>query len=423
MEKKNHEVNKENVEEEIDINKFKIEDLLERPRIASVPKINLNLNSNELNNNDFNLDEDDFDSLPLYDINIIEYAKNLQNYIKERNRILHDENYRKNIMIRNKLLKNAKTDKEKISIIKTLNEQMNRRGPEIEPNINVKICDMGNACWFTHHFSTEIQTRQYRSPEVILGINYNETADLWSLACIVFELATGDFLFEPRKGETYTKNDDHLAQFIELLGKMPKRFALSGANSKKYFNKKGQLRRIRGLQFFPLKKILVKKYHFKENEAEALSDFMMPMLEYYPEKRASARQMLNHPWLKMPANFDFKMSELEIEKRTMIENTRKSFIPENKNDNNDNEYDKDREIISSDSELNEADDEDNDKNVFSDKSSVMDDESDSGDENPDKINIPNYNNSFSQYGQFIDLTSLDKANPQFNEIIKMDESE
>ena len=85
-----------------------------------------------------------------------------------------------------------------------------------------------------------------------------------------------------------------------------------------------------------------------------------------------------------------------------------------------NEYDKDREIISSDSELNEADDEDNDKNVFSDKSSLFDDESESGDENPDKINIQNFNNSFAQYGQFVDLSALDKENPQFDLIMKKD---
>lgn len=39
---------------------------------------------------------------------------------------------------------------------------------EWNPIIRVKIADLGNACWFNHHFSTEIQTRQYRSPEVIL---------------------------------------------------------------------------------------------------------------------------------------------------------------------------------------------------------------------------------------------------------------
>jgi len=50
--------------------------------------------------------------------------------------------------------------------------------------------------------------------QVILGVNYDTSADIWSNACMIFELATGDFLFEPRKGESYSKSDDHLAQVI-----------------------------------------------------------------------------------------------------------------------------------------------------------------------------------------------------------------
>lgn len=99
------------------------------------------------------------------------------------------------------------------------------------PPIKVKIADLGNACWFNHHFSTEIQTRQYRSPEVIIGCHYNETADIWSLACMIFELLTGEFLFEPRKGNHFSKNDDHLAQMEELLRKIPLNFCLSGRKS------------------------------------------------------------------------------------------------------------------------------------------------------------------------------------------------
>jgi hypothetical protein len=49
-------------------------------------------------------------------------------------------------------------------------------------------------------------------------------------------MVTGDFLFEPRKGGNYDKDDDHLAQMMELLGRMPKNMALSGKNSKKFFN-------------------------------------------------------------------------------------------------------------------------------------------------------------------------------------------
>ena len=227
------------------------------------------------------------------------------------------------MIIQNEMLSKAKSEFEKSKILKQLKEKFSRRGPEISPSIEVKICDVGNACWFNHHFSTIIQTRQYRSPEVLLGINYNESSDIWSLACMIFELATGDFLFEPRKGEKYSKNDDHLAQIIELVGKMPKNFALSGDYSLKYFNKKGKLRRIKNLSYYPLVTVLTEKYHFKEKEAKALSDFLMPMLEYYPNKRATARELLRHPWLNMPADFDFKICDIDIEKKKMIEDNKK----------------------------------------------------------------------------------------------------
>ena len=126
-------------------------------------------------------------------------------------------------------------------------------------------------------------------------------------------MVTGDFLFEPRKSQNYDKDDDHLAQQMELLGRMPKNLALSGKNSKKFFNKKGQLKRISGLRFWPLKKVLVEKYRIKEDEAQALADFLLPMLEWNHETRASAESMLKHPWLSMPDNYEFKYTNHEYE--------------------------------------------------------------------------------------------------------------
>ena len=425
-------------ENEIDINNYDLEDLIERPRVASVPKVNLDLFSHEKNEKEKKSkklkkklseedseeseesDEDIMDfyenTQPHFDINLLEYSKTLQGYIKERNRILHDENYRRFALTRNDALSKAKTDEEKIAIYRKLNEEYGSRGKEIDPSIEVKICDIGNACWFNYHFSTIIQTRQYRSPEVLIGVNYNETSDIWSLACIVFELVTGDFLFQPEKGETFTKNDDHVAKFMQTLGKMPKNFAKRGEYYNKFFTKEGKLRRIKNRKFIGLKDILVKKYHFKENEAQALTDFLLPMLEYYPERRASARELLRHPWLTMPPNYDYRMSDTEIFKMNMRENLLGNYydIDERKKDKEND----DRDVYSSDSELNEADCEDNDK-----KAKIQDDEDDDtqlGDNNPDKINIPNYNNSFCMYGQFVDLTSLDQPNPQFDKIIDKD---
>lgn len=183
--------------------------------------------------------------------------------------------------------------------------------PVIDETIKVKIADLGNSCWFDHHYSSEIQTRQYRSPEVMLGISYSSSADIWSFACMIFELATGDFLFDPKGGPEFSKEDDHLAQMIEALGKMPKAFALSGSNSKAHFNSQGELRKVKQLKFWPMHSVLAEKYGFKASEAKAFSDFLMPMLQYQTERRSTAEECLKHYWLTLPSNYDTRMNETE----------------------------------------------------------------------------------------------------------------
>jgi serine/threonine-protein kinase SRPK3 len=75
---------------------------------------------------------------------------------------------------------------------------------------------------------------------------------------------------------------------MELLGPMPKSMALSGVKYNKMFDRSGQLKRIRGLNFWPLHKVLHEKYRMKESEAKAFADFLMPMLDWDPEDRASS---------------------------------------------------------------------------------------------------------------------------------------
>ncbi|CAH8583258.1 unnamed protein product [Schistosoma curassoni] len=164
-------------------------------------------------------------------------------------------------------------------------------------DIEVKIADLGNACWTYRHFTEDIQTRQYRALEVLIGSEYGPPADIWSTACMAFELATGDYLFEPHSGEDYTRDEDHLAHIIELLGPIPRNIALSGKYSREYFDKRACLRHIHRLKPWNLFNVLTEKYDWPPSEAALFTSFLEPMLAYDPNKRASAWDCLQHSWI------------------------------------------------------------------------------------------------------------------------------
>ena len=68
--------------------------------------------------------------------------------------------------------------------------------------------------------------------EVLIGAGYDTSADIWSTACMAFELATGDFLFEPHSGESWSRDEDHIALITELVGNLPKKCIMHGTYSK-----------------------------------------------------------------------------------------------------------------------------------------------------------------------------------------------
>lgn len=195
--------------------------------------------------------------------------------------------------------------------------------------ISVKIADLGNACWVGHHFTNDIQTRQYRSPEVILGAKWGASTDVWSMACMVraciqfhgrsyaneaqvFELITGDYLFDPQSGTKYGKDDDHIAQIIELLGTFPKSLCIAGKWSQEIFNRKGELRNIHRLRHWALPDVLREKYHFSVEESKRISDFLLPMLELLPAERANAGGMANAAFMDSTKGMDGIKLDVEL---------------------------------------------------------------------------------------------------------------
>ncbi|XP_032997325.1 SRSF protein kinase 3-like isoform X1 [Lacerta agilis] len=163
--------------------------------------------------------------------------------------------------------------------------------------LGVKIADLGSACWMYKPFSKKIQTQPYRALEVLLGLDYGTPADIWSTACLVFELATGDRLFDPQAGQYFSRDDDHVVRIIELLGRIPPKVALFWKRATTFFNRQGALLRMSWLSPYDLYHILMDKYSWPKHQASPLASFLLPMLEYAPERRAAADRCLQHPWL------------------------------------------------------------------------------------------------------------------------------
>ncbi|PON77601.1 Serine/threonine protein kinase [Parasponia andersonii] len=199
----------------------------------------------------------------------------------------------------------------------------------------IKIIDFGSACMEDRTVYSYIQSRYYRSPEVVLGYQYTTAIDMWSFGCIVAELFLGLPLF-PGASEF-----DLLRRMIEILGGQPPDYLLKEAkNTSKFFKCIGSIHSIEngevsassrsayqalteeeyesrelkrpsiGKEYFnhmnlegivtnyPYRKNLPKEDIVKESQIRlALIDFLRGLVEFDPSKRWSPFQASKHPFV------------------------------------------------------------------------------------------------------------------------------
>jgi len=153
-----------------------------------------------------------------------------------------------------------------------------------------KVIDFGSSCFQHGKIHTYIQSRYYRSPEVVLGLGYGPAIDMWSLGCILVELDAGTPLFS-------AKNEaDLLLLQLELLG-LPSIEVLARAKRAEEFFSGGR----------PLK-TTDRKGRSHPVGSRALHDacrttnpdfldFVSRCLTWDPAERMTPLEALEHPWL------------------------------------------------------------------------------------------------------------------------------
>lgn len=153
---------------------------------------------------------------------------------------------------------------------------------------SIKIIDFGSAIQQRGHHVEYVQSRFYRAPEVLLGCEYNEKIDMWSLGCILAEMFLGTPIF-PASSEL-----DLFHKLIETLGLPQNSLLAQGKLLENYYESTGNF--IKNSENLspnsrPLDLIL-------GNSDEKFSDLIKLCLKWDPNDRISAESALNHPWVQ-----------------------------------------------------------------------------------------------------------------------------
>ncbi|KAL0106737.1 hypothetical protein PUN28_015347 [Cardiocondyla obscurior] len=176
---------------------------------------------------------------------------------------------------------------------------------------SIKVIDFGSSCYSHQRVYTYIQSRFYRSPEVILGLPYGTPIDMWSLGCILAELYTGYPLF-PGEDEI-----EQLACIMEVLGLPPEHIINHATRRRLFFDQKGSPRCVTNSKG-------KKRWAGSKNLSLALRcsdmlfvNFVSRCLEWDPKKRMTPDEAMRHEWLTSSSSSHVSSSTSAIASSTV----------------------------------------------------------------------------------------------------------
>jgi serine/threonine protein kinase len=159
----------------------------------------------------------------------------------------------------------------------------------------VKIVDFGSAQFTTDKQSFYIQSRAYRAPEIILGLEYSTAIDIFSLGAVIFETWTGYVLLQSEKIQGL------IARLLGIFGgSLPPWMMEEGKEIPKYFNPvNGELFIDEDLNYTVILPKKTSLYQRTRCEDLMFCEFLMECLQIDPYLRSSASELRRHPFLDL----------------------------------------------------------------------------------------------------------------------------
>lgn len=165
---------------------------------------------------------------------------------------------------------------------------------------HIVLADFGNCLDIKtadlHRYS-DIQTRHYRSPEIILRLDINEKTDIWAFGCTIFELVTGKLLFNPKKTNNITCDQMHIYDIICLFGMFPQNF-YECRKKNIFFDTNNLLLKFNDIHMISLLEMLTSNLHdVNQSDINELHDFLKNTFIYDIPTRYDATKLLEHKFI------------------------------------------------------------------------------------------------------------------------------
>lgn len=163
------------------------------------------------------------------------------------------------------------------------------------------LCDFGSAMSGDTENTKDVQPNVYRSPEVLLNIPWSYEIDIWNAGCLVWDIFEGRHMFSGKDPEHQAyRSRAHLASIISLLGPPPTTLLDRGELSSKFFSDDGIFNA--GIEIPPGRSLEDIETTLEGSEdREQFMQLMRKMVQWLPERRSTAKELLSDPWLKAQA--------------------------------------------------------------------------------------------------------------------------
>ncbi len=163
-------------------------------------------------------------------------------------------------------------------------------------NPQIKLTDFGFYCHKDEYFHEPFGTRYYMAPEIIVMADCSEKVDIWSLGCMLYELMTGEILFDPHSDDKGSTDYHHLEMIINMCGEFNGLFQ-SGKFYKKFFKNDKLTDMIYNDDFklstFDKINARLLNHNINNNNVAKLIE---SMLQINPKKRPSIKDLLKNNW-------------------------------------------------------------------------------------------------------------------------------